>query len=210
MNSIVHNLDCMIGMREFPDKYFDLAVVDPPFGIGTVKNKFAKHKETFSYKNKITPDENYFVELERVCKATIIFGCQYYLNYMNPEGSFIVWDKGADPDLHNMSSCDVAWYSKRKQIKKFFGRWCGACKVDNEKTIHIHQKPIALYKWIYHNYLPVGGKVLDTHLGSGSNRIASHKAGNIDFTGYELDKDYYEAAEKRYQLFISQLTIPFE
>jgi site-specific DNA-methyltransferase (adenine-specific) len=202
--SEVFNEDCMVGMARYPDKYFDLGILDPPFGIGTVKNKFQRHKNTHTYKNKEAPGNNYFLELDRVCRATIIWGCQYYLEQLNPDGSFIIWDKKADPDLHNMSSCDVAWYSKRKQIKTFDGHWCGAVKFEKEPTIHIHQKPVGLYKWLLHNYAEPGFKILDTHLGSGSSRIAAHDM-RFDFTGFEIDKEYFEAQEKRFKQHISQL-----
>lgn len=204
--SIVENIDCMIAMKRYPDKYFDLAIVDPPFGIGTIKNKYARCKNTGTYKNKTTPNSEYFVELERISKRSIIWGCQYYMQQLDPSGSFIIWDKKADPDLHNMSSCDVAWYSKRKQIKTFNGIWCGACKIDNEQTIHIHQKPVALYKWLLHNYANKGETILDTFLGSGSSRIAAYDMG-FNFTGFEIDKEYFEASEKRFHEFKSQLKI---
>jgi site-specific DNA-methyltransferase (adenine-specific) len=202
--SEVFNEDCMVGMARYPDKYFDLAIVDPPFGIGTVKNKFQRHKNTHTYKNKEAPGNNYFLELDRVCKATIIWGCQYYLEQLNPDGSFIIWDKKADPDLHNMSSCDVAWYSKRERIRTFRGHWCGAVKFETEPTIHIHQKPVGLYKWLLTHYAKSSFKILDTHLGSGSSRIACNQM-SFDFTGFEIDKDYFEAQEKRFKQHISQL-----
>lgn len=88
--SEVFNMDCMLGMRQYPDKYFELAIVDPPFGIGTVKNKFARNKNTGSYKNKEVPGSEYFCELARVCKNSIIWGCQYYMEQLNPDGSFII------------------------------------------------------------------------------------------------------------------------
>lgn len=204
--SEVFLMDCMEGMKRYPDKHFDLAIVDPPFGIGTIKNKFQKHKETFTYKNKSVPGPEYFKELERVSKASIIWGCQYYLEQLNSEGSFIVWDKKADPDLHNMSSCDIAWYSKRERIRTFNGHWCGAVKIDNEQTIHIHQKPVALYRWCLDKYARPGFNILDTHLGSGSHRIAAHEMG-FDFTGFEIDPDYFQASDKRFQQYKSQLKI---
>lgn len=199
--------DCMIGMARYPDKYFDLGILDPPFGLSDrTKNKFRRHKETGTYDNKTIPGPEYFKEVERVCKASIIWGCQYMLPFLNPEGSFIVWDKKADPDLHNMSSCDIAWYSKRQRIRTFDGHWCGAVKFDPEPTIHIHQKPVPLYKWLLYHYAEKGFKLLDTHLGSGSSRIAAHNMG-FDFTGFEIDKDYFEAQEKRFYNHIAQLTM---
>jgi site-specific DNA-methyltransferase (adenine-specific) len=202
----VFNCDCLPAMKEFPDKHFDLAIVDPPFGIGVNKNKFMTHRNHGTYKNDATPPLKYFKLLQRISKLTIICGCQYYIHRLNPEGSFIIWDKKADPDLHNMSSCDVAWYSKRERIRTFNGHWCGAIKIDNEKTIHVHQKPVALYKWLLKNYAKEGDKILDTHLGSQSSRIAAYDLG-FDFTGYEMDKDYFEAGNKRFAQHKAQLKL---
>lgn len=201
---LAFNKDCMIGMKQFPDKHFDLAIVDPPFGLGDMgKNKSARHKDTHTYDNKSIPGPEYFQELKRVSRASIIWGCQYMMPLLNPDGSFIIWDKKADPDLHNMSSCDVAWYSKRERIKIFHGHWCGAVKIPMEETIHFHQKPVTLYKWLLKNYTESSFKILDTHLGSGSSRIAAYELG-FDFTGYEIDPDYFAAQEKRFKQHTSQ------
>lgn len=204
--SEVFNEDCMIGMARYPDKYFDLAIVDPPFGIGNNHNKFQRHKNHGTYKNDATPGADYFTELKRVAKESIIWGCQYYMAHLNPDGSFIVWDKKVDPDIHNMSSCDIAWYSRRSRIRTFVGHWCGAVKFVQEETIHVHQKPVALYRWLLKKYSQPCNKILDTHLGSGSSRIAAHDMG-FDFTGFEIDKDYFEAQEKRFRNHIAQLTM---
>lgn len=198
--SETYNMDCMEFMQGKPDKFFDLAIVDPPYGSSIMKkNKYQRHgtKDT-TYRNKSIPTPEYYSELRRVSKERIIWGCQYQLPYMNPEGSFIVWDKKADPDLHNMSSCDIAWFSKRKQIKTFRGHWCGAVKFETEPTIHIHQKPVKLYKWLLKNYAKEGDKIFDSHLGSGSSRIAAYLMG-FDFWATELDKDYFDAQEKRFR-----------
>lgn len=205
MNSIVHNQDCMIGMREFPDKYFDLAVVDPPYGLpersgqgaGKLQNRIIQQMHQKGW--DIAPSQEYFNELMRVSKHQIIWGGNYF--DLPPYRCAIVWDK-VQP-WENFSQVEIAWTSISAPATLF--------KYDNRTGDKIHptQKPTKLYEWIYHKFLPDGGKVLDTHLGSGSNRIAAHKAGNIDFTGYELDKDYYEAAEKRYKQFISQQVIEF-
>ena len=229
--SDVFNEDCMIGMARYPDKYFDLAVVDPPYGIGIVKQSNKGYGDSYDNRNgknrKITakrntwekkewdnkiPDNAYFNELVRVSKSRIIWGCNYF-GYFG--SGMIVWDK-AIPGMPE--SIEVASCSKSKSATIFRYIWTGFGQglsiteghlknpntKDYEKRIHPTQKPIALYDWIYKNYLPQGGKVIDTHLGSGSNRIAANKAGNIDFTGFELDKDYYEAQEKRWKGFISQ------
>lgn len=200
-----HNLDCMTAMAEMEDNQFDLAIVDPPYGSNIMaKNKNQRHKTTATkYRNKSIPPPEYYEHLYRISDRQIIWGCQYQLPFMNPKGSFIIWDKGADPDLHNMSACDVAWYSERKQIKKFKAHWCGAVKCESEPTIHIHQKPVALYKWLLHNYAKKGDSILDTHLGSGSSRIAAYDMG-YDFTGFEIDKDYFDAQEARFAVHILQ------
>jgi site-specific DNA-methyltransferase (adenine-specific) len=193
------HIDCMEYMKGLPDKAFDLAIVDPPYGLSDrTKNKYRRHKTSFSYDNKEIPGENYFTELSRISERQIIWGCQYMMPFLNPDGSFIIWDKKADPDLHNMSAVDVAWYSKRERIRKFTGHWCGAVKFETEPTIHIHQKPVGLYKWLLKHYALPGEKILDTHLGSGSSAIAAHSMG-FYFVGCEIDKDYYESACKRFK-----------
>lgn len=209
MDNKVKHLDCIIGMKNFEDKYFDLAVVDPPYGGSIMKkNKKQRHSTKYSsYRNKTIPTKEYFDELFRVSKEFIIFGSQYMLEYLPPGGSFIVWDKKADPDKHNMSAVDVAYYSKRVQIRKFEGHWCGAVKCENERTIHIHQKPVKLYEWIFSKYLPNGGKVLDTHLGSGSSRIAADKRKNIEFYGFEIDEKHFYDQEKRFENYKKQLIL---
>lgn len=193
--SAVFNEDCMIGMARYPDKYFDLAVVDPPYGIGISSNPFRQRHKKTNWDNA-TPDDLYFSELKRVSKNQIIWGGNYF--DLPPSQGFIIWDKG-QPEDFSSAMCELAWSSIQSPAKVFYRR----VVIDKDK-IHPTQKPIQLYLWIYGLYLPNGGKVIDTHLGSGSNRIAANKAGNIDFTGFELDKDYYEAQEKRWKGFIAQ------
>ena len=200
------NIDCMAAMAQMKDNEFDLAIVDPPYGSSIMaKNKFQRHKTTATtYRNKSIPSHEYFSELYRISKRQIIWGCQYMIAHLKETGSFIVWDKGADVDLHNMSSCDIAWYSERNSpIRKLYAHWCGAVKCEMESTIHIHQKPIKLYLWLLKNYAKEGDRILDTHLGSGSSRIAAYDMG-FDFVGYEIDKDYFEAEEKRFETHIQQ------
>jgi site-specific DNA-methyltransferase (adenine-specific) len=208
MISNVYNQDCMIGMKEFPDKFFDLAIVDPPYGSNIMKkNKFQRHNTTdTSYRNESIPPPEYYKELYRVSINTIIWGCQYQLPFLIPKGSFIIWDKGADPDLHNMSACDVAWYSKRERIRKFKGHWCGAVKCESEETIHIHQKPKSLYLWLLKHYAQKGDKILDTHMGSQSSRIAAYQMG-FDYWGYEIDAEYFEKGNKRFKEQTAQLSL---
>lgn len=207
MQSIVYNIDCMDGMKQYPDKHFDLAVVDPPYGLpersgkgaGKLQNRIIQQMHQKGW--DIAPDLNYFTELFRVSKNTIVWGGNYF--NLPPTRGFIIWDK--EQPFPNFSDCEFAWTSYDK-VAKIYRQ---ATTRTGEVKIHPTQKPIALYDWIYHHYLPNGGRVLNTHLGSGSNRIAAHKRGNIDFTGYELDKDYFEAAEKRFLIHARQQTMQF-
>lgn len=208
MISIVENRDCMEAMAEFPDKFFDLAVVDPPYGIG--ESGGAKRTRGSKKTNGVRkewdvspPSGRYFTELKRVSVEQIIWGGNYF--GLPATKCFLIWDKldyGSD-----FADCEYAWASFKTAAKIY-----KQSRQSNQSRIgfprfHPTQKPVALYDWIYKNYLPNGGKVLDTHLGSGSNRIAADKAGNIDFWGYELDKDYYEAQEKRWANYKAQLNL---
>lgn len=196
--NIVYNEDCMIGMARYPDKYFDLAVVDPEFGIGIgnsprlVTDKGLKAKEWDNKPINMT----YFDDLFRISKNQIIFGGNYYA--LPPTKHCIVWDK-LQPEKLSFGMFDYAWTSFNGANKMY------RYSVQKEANkIHPTQKPIALYDWIYKNYLPNGGKVIDTHLGSGSNRIAAYRAGNIDFVGFEIDKDYFDDQEKRFKIYKAQ------
>lgn len=201
MISEVYNCDCMEYMKTIPDKFFDLAVVDPPYGLadkltqgGTWANKYKKGDADWDKK----PDEKYFLELFRVSKNQIIWGANYF-NNLPANRCFLVWDKIAQMDT--LADCEYAWTSFDKNAKIF-----RHVRNTNETRIHITQKPIALYDWIYKNYVKAGDKIFDSHLGSGSSRISAHKAG-LDFWGCELDPEYFEAACERYQKFISQLNL---
>jgi len=197
--SIVENRDCMAAMAEFPDKFFDLAVVDPPYGIGISGNSF-RQKHTDKGWDFSIPTDDYFNELKRVSKDQIIWGGNYFP--LPVSQGFIIWDK-VQPENFSSAMCELAWSSIQSPAKIF------KLHVVTAETNKIHptQKPVKLYSWIYSKYLTNGGKVLDTHLGSGSNRIAADKAGNIDFWGYELDKDYYEAQEKRWKDYKQQIKL---
>lgn len=202
--SEVFNEDCMVGMARYPDKYFDLAVVDPPYGIGVSEmNIGARKTKNKSCDNKgwdnSAPPKEYWEQLYRVSKHQIVWGANYFNCYNGKKGA-IVWHK--NNPLPTSSDCEIASYSKHAKVAIYEKTWTNY--VNDKETSHPTEKPVALYDWIYKNYLPNGGKVIDTHLGSGSNRIAANKAGNIDFVGFELDKDYYEAQEKRWLGFINQ------
>ena len=196
MISQVFNIDCMEGMKQYPDKYFDLAVVDPPYGIGISGNPVRKMHIKKEWDSSI-PESEYFTELKRISENQIIWGGNYF-NLSASQG-FLIWDKKQPHDF-SLAMCEYAWSSIQKPAKIF-----SYSVLTERNKIHPTQKPVALYDWIYKNYLPEGGKVIDTHLGSGSNRIAADKAGNIDFTAYELDKDYFEAQEKRWSNYKAQL-----
>jgi site-specific DNA-methyltransferase (adenine-specific) len=199
----------MIGMKRYPDKFFELAIVDPPYGIGEdwkkrTNNRRVQFKES-SYKNTPATKE-YFDELKRVSKDWIIWGWNYYTEYLGPTNYLIVWDKvAANNDVFCYSKCEIAATTKRIPCNIVSISWDGyrmGAETGVDK-IHPHQKPKSLYKWLLTNYAKPGDKILDTHLGSGSSRIAAYDMG-FDFYGFELDKDYYQAQEKRFAQFKMQ------
>ena len=206
----VYNQDCMEAMAGFDDNQFDLAIVDPPYGIdlanmnmgigntpkaSKLKNRKWKAKDWDSE----TPNKEYFTELFRVSKNQIIWGGNYF--DLPPCGKFIIWDKEIPKGL-SFSDCEYAWTSFKGANKIF--RY-SAYRNKSEK-FHPTQKPPTLYDYCLMNFAKDGNKILDTHLGSGSIAIACHNLG-YDLEGYELDKDYYEAAKKRLQEHQSQLRI---
>lgn len=215
--SDVTNEDCMEGMARYPDKYFDLAIVDPPYGIGesgqrnitgdrpTTKWKNPKSKHYKVFDDTKIPLKEYWKQLFRVSKNQIIWGGNYFTEYLKPSKCWVIWDKKVNIKEH-LSMCELAWSSFDIKCNKFEYLWAGFKKQDFEVRIHPTQKPVALYKWLLSNYAKQGDKILDTHLGSGSSRIAAYEMG-FDFTAFELDKDYYEAQEKRYRNHIAQLRL---
>lgn len=204
------NADCMDIMKQYTDNYFDLAIVDPPY-----RNEFkitatggaAKVKKHYNLKslNNAIPDKIYFNELKRVSKNQIIWGVNYYSFYLG--SGRIVWDKD---NTGVYSDCELAFHSFSEVTRKFKFRWNGMLQQDmKNKEIRIHptQKPVQLYKWILKNYSEKGQKILDTHLGSGSSAIACHYFGVGEFVGIEIDKEYFDAAEKRIKDQTRQLTM---
>ena len=199
------------------DKYFDLAIVDPPYGIGengqrnvtgdrpTAKWKNPKSQHYKTFDDSQIPNEDYFKELFRVSKNQIVFGGNYFTEYLPPSKGWIVWDKQADIKEH-LSMCELAWSSFDRKCNKYEYLWAGFKKKHHIERIHPTQKPVALYKWLLSNYAKQGDKILDTHLGSGSSRIAAYEMG-FDFTAFELDAEYFEAQEKRYKAHIAQLKL---
>lgn len=200
--------DCMDVMREMPDGHFDLAIVDPPYGIGsriakgTSANVLAtRGKASLLYKNNpfdhATPPDEYFAELRRVSKHQIIWGGNYF--DLPPHRGFIFWDKAND--LPTMSDGEMAWTSFDKPARKIQIR-----KAGSEPIIHPTQKPVKLYNWLLANYAKPGQRILDTHMGSGSIAIACHYFG-AHLTATELDEDYFKAACERIERETAQLTI---
>ena len=199
-NLTIHNEDCMKIMEQYEDNYFDLAVVDPPYGIGidgqkeSIKGKKSDRKKHIEKGwDSEPPTKSYFDELHRVSKNCIIWGANYFLHALteNHKG-WMIWDK-AQHGL-TMSDCELAYSTFDKPTRIFTQN---RCVLRIEGTIHPTQKPVKLYNWIYKNYAQEGQKILDTHLGSGSNAISAHYAKMGEFVGCELDKDYYEASIKR-------------
>lgn len=213
MVSTVFNEDCVEGMKKFDDGYFDLAIVDPPYGLDWTGTGFKK--KNIQERNLIKvqewestpPNEVYFKELKRVSKEQIVWGGNYFLDYLGFCKAPIIWDKGTGDN--SFADGEMAWTSFRSGTLRIFRhQWCGAFK-DSERGIkaqHPTQKPIHLYKWCLKRFANIGDKILDTHLGSGSHRLAAHEMG-FDFTAYEIDKQYFDDQEKRYQNHIKQLTM---
>jgi site-specific DNA-methyltransferase (adenine-specific) len=214
--SLVENVDCMDFMAKYPDKFFDLAIVDPPYGIGMGGSLNTNSKVKFLKKNwdiKIPGDE-YFRELQRVSKNSIVWGGNYFpFLWKKPCKEFIFWNKLNHHS--NRSDGELAWTTFDGLAKYFEYMWDGNRygKKGNiqgvgKPTIRIHptEKPVQLYEWILKNYANEGDKILDTHLGSGSSRIAADKMG-FDFYACELDVDYFEAQEKRFKEYKSQLIL---
>ena len=201
----ITNEDNMVMMARYPDKYFDLAIVDPPYGISMDGGNVGyKGKNDFVKKNwdKCIPDAQYFIELFRVSIDQIIFGGNYFP--LPPTRCFLVWDKGEGFYNRTYAECELAWTSFDKNTCKL--KHDPLAKGDYKGKIHPTQKPVALYKWLLEKYANPGDKILDTHLGSGSIAIACHDYG-YDLTACELDPDYYNAAMQRIKQHTDQLKI---
>jgi site-specific DNA-methyltransferase (adenine-specific) len=212
----LYNVDCMEFMRGLPDNAYDLAIVDPPYGIGEDGGK-NRSRDTKKYParryaikkwDSKRPAKAYFIELFRVSKNQVIWGANYFIEMLNPSSGWIFWDK--ERYACDFSDGEFAYSSFKKGAKMF--RYCwdgfrqGPTKQSIEKRIHPTQKPVALYKWILSNYAKEGDKILDTHGGSMSIAIACHDKG-FDLDLCELDKDYFEAGKKRYLQHAAQLKL---
>lgn len=222
--SDVFRMDCKDGMKQWPDKYFDLAICDPPyfegfsdFGyMGADQSRIGVKRGNYAipeWDDQI-PDQDWLDEVVRISEHQIIWGINYFK--FHHTGGCIIWDKvnGAS----SFSDAEIASCTFHDSVRMFRYMWNGMCqgksiaeghimqgnKKLNEKRIHPTQKPVLLYDYLYKTYLPDGGKVIDTHLGSGSNRISAYKRGNIDFTAYEINERVYRDQEQRWKGFISQ------
>jgi site-specific DNA-methyltransferase (adenine-specific) len=206
--SIAINADNMEVMESYPSKYFDLAIVDPPYGASDALEKDKDNSKKHSAKRtsyhqfeNIVPTKEYFSELKRVSKNQIVWGG----NFFGLKGGVIAWNKNGTA----FGEGEVAICTTHKSVRFFEYTWNGMLQqnMKNKETrIHPTQKPIALYEWILRKYAKEGDKILDTNLGSGSSRIACHKLG-FDFVGIELDKYYFEAQEKRFKEYSCQMNL---
>lgn len=201
----ITNEDNMELMSRYPDKYFDLAIVDPPYGYGNKETNILNFRKKEQHREcNIAPSEQYFKELFRVSKNQIIWGGNYFPFIWNYGGRcFIYWHKG-NP-VENFADGELAWTSFDKNAKQFDYRYYGNLegKTSTSEKFHPTQKPIDLYKWILDKYAKQGDKILDTHLGSGSIAIACHDYG-FDLTACELDKEYFDKAMQRINNHVAQ------
>ena len=213
-NIKLYNADCMEVMKTFKDKQFDLAIVDPPYGIGMDKTHFktkSSNSKPTDYNAKdwdrAIPNKEYFAELIRVSKNQIIWGGNYFVENLTNSSCWVVWDKDNGDSIH--ADCELAWTSFKTGVRKIKWLWHGMRQQNmknKEKRIHPTQKPVALYKWLLQNYAKEGDTILDTHFGSLSIGIACHDL-KFDLTAIELDKDYYEQAKQRLINHQRQLTL---
>ena len=199
-------IDCMLYMAGLPDKAFELAIVDPPYGLNFAMEKERKATATRSAQFKFarkewdgaTPTREYFDELKRVSANQIIWGGNYFLAHLNATNCIIIWDK-LNPAGMRFSDGEMAWCSFNTSLRIYRSN-----RTYKEETqIHPTQKPVKLYEWLLTNYAKPGQRILDTHLGSGSSAIAAHKLG-FNFVGMEIDKDYFDAAVERFKIHTRQ------
>lgn len=214
-----YNLDCMDGMREFPDAYFDLAIVDPPYGGVTqggymktnnyAHNPYNKNNYDLTLWGQAAPGPEYFRELFRVSKNQIIWGGNYFVEQIAKNSQcWVIWDKEKSEGV-TYADAEIAWTSFNRAIKIFRFRWDGWLQGDmRNKEIKIHptQKPVKLYKWLLSNFANPGDLILDTHVGSASSLIACYEMG-YKYVGFELSENYYRLARSRLEIAEQQITI---
>ncbi|HUX57109.1 MAG TPA: DNA methyltransferase [Bacteroidales bacterium] len=210
MISEAYNIDCQEYMKDIPDKFFELAIVDPPYGINggldnrnAIETKSGNNLRRLARKggtewDKETPNYYYFSELIRVSKNQIIWGGNYFIKYLDSTRCMICWDKMTY--IPSMSQIELAWTSFIEHSKLV------KINSNQDDRIHISQKPVQLYKWLLKNYAKPGDKIFDSHMGSQSSRIACWDGG-FDYWGCELDKDYYDAGCKRFENHKLQLNL---
>ena len=217
------NSDCVEVLKSFEDNYFDLAICDPPYGIGmsSWKNesngdgskakgftKGGKNLHTKKDWDSGIPQKEYWEQLFRVSKNQIIWGGNYFTEFLPPKMGWIYWHKKGN-DASNFSDGELAWTSFDRALKFVKYDWIGFGYINNagsDKKIHPTMKPKELYEWVLENYAKKGDKILDTHLGSGSSAIASFRLG-CDFVGIEIDKEYYQSSIKRFKEQTAQLRV---
>ena len=195
----ITNEDCMDLLRRTPDNFYDLAICDPPYGIGISNNPVRQKHNKKTWDDSI-PNEEYFKELFRVSKNQIIWGGNYFIDYLSNSQGFIIWDK-KQPENFSLAMCEFAYSSIQSPAKIF--RYSVLSEKDK---IHPTQKPVALYKWLLDKYAKEGDKILDTHSGSASLAIACHDYG-FNLNACELDSDYFDASIKRLKNHVSQLKL---
>ena len=210
-----YNRDCMEAMKEFQDGFFDLAIVDPPYGGGFTESEeqynrfgnknscFEKYKRDGAVKWDIAPSKEYFDELFRVSRYQIIWGGNYF--NLPPSRNFIIWRKLTISENFSMAMAEYAWTNIIGNAKVFE---CTPQGTANEQRFHPTQKPIKLYSWLLQKYAKPGYKILDTHVGSASSLIACHRAG-LEYWGFEIDQTYYKAAKERLDKETSQMRMEF-
>ncbi len=211
-----YNMDCMEGMKQFSDNYFDLAIVDVPYGIGECGNKnYSRSKivpasdyKAFAGEDLKAPDKDYFEELFRVSKNQIIWGANHFISKIPIDSHcWIVWDK--DNGENDFADCELAWTSFDTAVRKIKYRWNGMLQENMKKRehrIHPTQKPVALYEWLLNKYAKSGDIILDTHAGSASSLIACYNT-NHKFVGFELDKHYYKLSKERLDREMAQMNV---
>lgn len=203
--NVAYNMDCIEALRAAPDNHWDLAVVDPPYGIDKAfspTSRITKYGQTKTV-NDMKPGKEYFSQLFRVSKNQIIFGYNHLSDLLPSTKEFIFWYKHQPVDSY--ADGELAWTSFTKTAKCFDFPYFGSVNAD-ENRIHPTQKPVALYRWIFQKYAKPGDSILDSHLGSGSSRLAAYDAG-LDFTGYEIDNVYFAAQEERFAAHTAQQSL---
>ena len=195
----LYNCDCMEYMKDIPDKYYDLAIVDPPYGIGISSNPIRQSHKRKQWDESI-PQKKYFEELFRISKNQIVWGGNYFIEYLRNTQNFIIWDK-KQPEQFSLAMCELGWTSFKSPAKIY-----RKSVLEERNKIHPTQKPVKLYEWILKNYAKPTDKILDTHFGSCSIGIACHNFG-CSLDACELDEEYFDNAFKRVRTHVRQLDL---